>query len=49
MFCKLCEQEFKDVLHNEPIFNNWDADIILKEYKIAVLWNGIWHYKKITK
>lgn len=26
-----------------------DADVILPNEKIAVLWNGNWHYKKITK
>lgn len=48
-FCELCENNFKNVLHNEPLFNGWDADVILLDYKIAVLWNGAWHYKKITK
>lgn len=48
-FCTLCENNFKNVLHNQPIFNGWDADIILEDYKIAILWNGAWHYKKITK
>jgi len=48
-FCELCEEYFgKDnVLHNEPIFNGWDADIIIPELKIAIVWNGIWHYKQI--
>ena len=48
-FYDLCKEKFKQVLHNEPIFNNWDADIIIEDYKIAVLWNGIWHYKQISK
>jgi hypothetical protein len=48
-FANLCENEFTEVLLNEPIFNGWDADIILLNYKIAILWNGNWHYKKITK
>ena len=34
---------------NEPIFNGWDADVILPIQKIAILWNGKWHYEKITK
>lgn len=46
-FAELCEKTFKIVLTNEPIFNGWDADIILPELKIAVLWNGIWHYKQV--
>lgn len=49
-FCELCEDYFgkENVLHNEPMFNGWDADIIIPEYKLAILWNGPWHYKKIT-
>lgn len=48
-FYELCKNKFNNISHNEPIFNGWDADIIIYDYKIAVLWNGIWHYKKITK
>lgn len=50
-FCNKCEDYFgKDnVLHNEPMFNGWDADIILPQYKLAILWNGPWHYRKVTK
>lgn len=48
-FASLCEHHFDNVLTNEPIFDGWDADVILPDFKIAILWNGIWHYKKITK
>lgn len=50
-FCALCEEYFgiENVLHNEPVFNGWDADIILSKYKLAILWNGPWHYRKITE
>lgn len=48
-FCKLCEEYFDNVKHNESIFNGWDADIIIEDIKFAVLWNGPWHYKQITK
>lgn len=48
-FCKLCEEYFNNVKHNESIFNGWDADIIIEDIKFAVLWNGLWHYKQITK
>ena len=44
-FSELCKDFFYDVKTNEPIFNGWDADIIIGDLKIAVLWNGIWHYK----
>ena len=47
-FCELCEKTFGNVLHNEAMFNGWDADVILPDYKVAVLWNGKWHYEKIT-
>ncbi len=47
-FCELCKSYFKEVRNNEPIFNGWDADIIIDDVKIAVLWNGLWHYQKIT-
>lgn len=48
-FCELCEKHFNDVEHNKAIFNGWDADIIIHDYKIAILWNGAWHYKQISK
>ena len=48
-FCKLCEQHFKNVKHNEPVFNGWDADVIIDDIKVAVLWNGKWHYEKIKE
>ncbi len=50
-FANLCKEIF-DTQENQPLFkdkngNYWDADIILPKLRIAVLWNGIWHYKKI--
>lgn len=48
-FYELCKTHFKNVRHNEPIFNGWDADVIIDDLKIAVLWNGKWHYEKITE
>lgn len=48
-FCELCEQHFNNVKHNESLFNGWGADVIIEDFKIAVLWNGPWHYRKITK
>ena len=29
------------------MFDGWDADIIIPSKKIAIFWNGIFHYKKI--
>ena len=48
-FCKLCETYFNNVEHNKSLFNGWDADVIIHDIKYAILWNGIWHYKQITK
>ena len=48
-FAELCKQKFNNVLTNEPMFNGWDADIIIEDIKTAVLWNGKWHYEKIKK
>ena len=31
------------------MFNDWDADVIVEDIKVAVLWNGNWHHKKLTK
>lgn len=47
-FGELCKNIFKVVKFNEAIFNGWDADIIIEDLKVAVLWNGKWHYEKIT-
>ena len=48
-FCELCEKEFNNVGHNESIFNGWDADVLLYDIKVAILWNGKWHYVEIMK
>ena len=50
-FCELCEQYFgkENILHNASIFNGWDADIIIPHLKVAILWNGPWHYIEISK
>ena len=48
-FYEKCKEHFKNVTHNLAIFNGWDADIIIKDYRVAVLWNGPWHYRKLAK
>ncbi len=48
LFYSLCKEKFKNVKHNEPIFNGWDVDVILEDYKIAILWNGNWHDKVVV-
>lgn len=32
-FAELCSEYFDNVLTNEPIFNEWDADVILENKK----------------
>lgn len=48
-FAKLCQNSFKNVKTNESIFNGWDADVIIEDFKIAVMWDGIWHFKELSK
>lgn len=48
-FSELCKKRYNNVLTNVSMFDGWDADIILNDFKIAILWNGKWHYEKITK
>lgn len=50
-FAEYCESYFgkENVSTNEPFFDGWDADVILHGQKIAILWNGAWHYKQISK
>jgi hypothetical protein len=48
-FFELCKSIFPDAVANKPIFNGWDADVIIPSIKIAILWNGPWHYKQISK
>ena len=46
-FAMLCQQVFPNVVTNTPIFDGWDADVILPDLHIAISWNGAWHYKKL--
>lgn len=48
-FATLCEQHFNTVKLNCAMFNGWDADIVIEDLKVAVMWNGKWHYEKLTK
>jgi G:T-mismatch repair DNA endonuclease (very short patch repair protein) len=48
-FASLCQEKFNDVKTNCKMFNGWDADIVIEDYKLAVLWNGKWHYEKLTQ
>ena len=48
-FAELCKTHFKNVEFNVPRFNGWDCDVILNDQRVAVMWNGKWHYEKITR
>lgn len=43
----LCFDHFKNVTHNEILYDGWDADIIIHDTKTAILWNGPWHYRQM--
>jgi hypothetical protein len=45
---ELCASYFQIVTHNEPIFNGWDADILIYDTKTAISWNGAWHYREMN-
>lgn len=46
-FADKCTEKW-NCSYNECLFNGWDADVIIKDLKIAVLWNGIWHYSTVN-
>lgn len=47
-FSELCSAKF-EIFTNKSMFNGWDADVVIPKFKLAILWNGAWHRKKITK
>ena len=49
LFFEKCYEYFNNVENNKTIFNGWDADVIIHDHKLAVLWNGKWHYEKIKQ
>ena len=55
-FSELCIEYFSKpaITCNEQFFidkngGKWDSDIIIHHLKIAILYNGIFHYKKVYK
>jgi hypothetical protein len=50
-FFDLCKMHFgeENVTSNEKYFDGWDADVIVHNKKLAILWNGVWHYKKVRE
>ncbi len=48
-FADMCRSTFAKVGFNEALFDGWDADVVVHDVKVAVLWNGKWHYEQIGK
>ena len=46
-FAKLIKNDISNVITNKRMFNGFDADIILLDQKIAIHWNGPFHYRQI--
>lgn len=46
-FFKLVKEIFPNATNNKFIFNGYDADVIIPDLKLAIHWNGIWHYKPV--
>ena len=56
LFSELCIEYFgeDDIICNQRIFKDkkggaWDADAVILSLKIACLWDGNWHFKKLNK
>ncbi len=47
LFFERISKQYPDALSNKRMFNGWDADIIIPSLKLAIHWNGIWHYKVV--
>ena len=55
-FADLCIKYFGEdnILCNEKIFKDkngglWDADIVIKSLKLAILYDGVFHFKQVKK
>lgn len=44
----MLKEVYPIVLNNHIIADNWDADIGIPDIKVAILWNGPWHYKEMN-
>lgn len=48
LFFDMCKSKFSECLSNHEIINGWDADVVMPLKKIAIMWNGSWHYTNIV-
>lgn len=46
-FAELCMEWYSNVATNKKMFEGWDCDVILLDHKIAIAWNGFYHYHQI--
>lgn len=46
---ELIYRKFPDAVHNRRMFNGYDADIVIPSLKLAIHWNGAWHYTNVLK
>lgn len=42
---ELIKNKIPTALSNQIIVDGWDCDIAIQELKLAILWNGPWHYR----
>jgi hypothetical protein len=47
MFFDLIKSKFPDAIANPRMFNGFDADVVIPSLKLAIHWNGLWHYKQV--
>lgn len=47
MFFTKIKEIYPDAIANKRLFDGWDADIIIPSQKLAIHWNGVWHYKSV--
>lgn len=48
LFAEKLTQVGINVITNKKMFEGFDADVILPDYKLAIHWNGAWHWKPIV-
>ena len=47
MFFAKIKEIYPDAIANKRLFDGWDADVIIPSQKLAIHWNGVWHYKSV--
>lgn len=47
LFYDLIREKFQLAIPNPRMFGEYDADIVIPNLKLAIHWNGVWHYKQI--